>query len=60
MRWTGVAFFIVLLVLGAMFSRCGGDGNTIDTVATPIATTVERLKIADNYYNDRVQLKTRV
>lgn len=60
MKWTGAVFLMVLLVLGVLFSKCGGDGNVIDTVATPIAATVEKLKIAEKYYNERVQLKTRV
>lgn len=60
MKWTGAACVFVLLVLGVMFSKCGGEGNVIDTVATPIAATVEKLKIAEKYFNERVQLKTRI
>lgn len=60
MRWTASVFVFVILVLGGIFSKCGGDGNVIDTVATPIAATVEKLKIAEKYYNERVQLKTRM
>lgn len=60
MKWTGVVFFILMLAAGVFFSKCGGDGDLMDTIATPIAATVEKLKIEDKYYNDRVQLKTRV
>lgn len=61
MKWTGGALGVALLVIIAMFSQCGGDnGNLIDTVATPIAKTVDDIKIANKYYNERVQLKTRV
>jgi len=61
MKWTGGALGLALLVIGAMFSRCGeDDNNLIDTVATPIAKTVDQIKIANRYFNERVQLKTRV
>lgn len=59
MRWT--AFSIVaLFFLGLAFSHCGGNSNVIDTVACPIAPAVNKIAIADDYYNRKVQLKTRV
>jgi hypothetical protein len=59
MKWT--AFLVVgLFFLGFTFSRCGGDSNLIDTVACPIAPAVSEVQIADDYYNKKVQLKTRV
>lgn len=60
MRWTGGLIIALLLIVGIIFSRCGGEGNIIDTVATPIAQTVDKIKIANSYFNQRVQLKTRV
>jgi murein L,D-transpeptidase YcbB/YkuD len=60
MKWTSGVFLFVLMALGVIFSKCGGGGNAIDTVATPIAATVDKIKIAEKYYNDRVQLKTQI
>ena len=60
MNWTGGIAVVLLLVSGLISSRCGGDSNLIDTVATPISEVVHRIKIADNYYNKKVQLKTRL
>lgn len=59
MRWI-VWLVMAIFVFGMCFSRCGGDGNLIDTVATPIDATVKSIRIADGYYNKKVQLKTRV
>lgn len=61
MKITG-AFFagIFLLLCFFNFSRCGGDGNVIDTVACPIAPAVSKLLVAEKYYNEKVQLKTSV
>lgn len=60
MKWSAALLIAVLLVSGIMFSRCGRHGNTIDTVATPIAQTVNKIRVADSYYNRKVQLKTRL
>ena len=60
MRWTGSLMIGILLVSGVIFSRCRGDGNVIDTVASPIAQTVGKIKISNSYFNERVKLKTRV
>ena len=59
MKW--IAFLVtVLFFFGFSFSRCGGDANVIDTVACPIAPAVSKIQVAENYYNEKVQLKTRV
>ena len=60
MKWSAALLIAVLLVSGIIFSRCGRRGNTIDTVATPIAQTVNKIRVADPYYNRKVQLKTRL
>ena len=60
MRWTGAGAIVLLLVCGVMFSKCGGDPDHIDTVATPISQVVEQINVADAYYNRKVQLKTRL
>ena len=60
MKWTGGLIIVSLLLMGIMFSRCGGRGNTIDTVASPIARIVSNIKVSEPYYNRKVQLKTRV
>ena len=60
MKWAGGLSIVVLLLMGIIFSRCGGRGKTIDTVASPIARIVTNIKVADPYYNRKVQLKTRV
>lgn len=59
MKWTGGVCVILWLVAGTIFSRCGGKKpDLIDTVATPIAEMVAGVQIAEDYYNQRVQLKT--
>src|SRR5687767_13943739 len=60
MKWTGGVVLTILLVTAIIFSRCGGDTDVIDTVATPISQVVTSIRIADEYYNRQVQLKTRV
>lgn len=60
MRWTGAVAIVLLLVCGVMFSKCGGDPDHIDTVATPISQVIEQINVADAYYNRKVQLKTRL
>lgn len=60
MKWTGGLIIVGLLLMGIMFSRCGGRGNTIDTVASPIARIVGKINVSEPYYNRKVQLKTRV
>lgn len=60
MKWAGGVGILILLVNGLLFSGCGGDGGKIDTVATPISQIVEGISIADEYYNRKVQLKTRL
>lgn len=57
MRWTG---FLIIgwFLLGFSFSRCGGNSDLIDTVACPIARVVNKVSIAEPYYNKKVQLKT--
>ena len=54
MRWTGAGAIVLLLVCGVMFSKCGGDPDHIDTVATPISQVVEQINVADAYYNRKV------
>lgn len=52
---------VLWLVAGLIFSKCGGkNSDVIDTVATPIANVIARIHIADDYYNRKVQLKTRL
>ena len=58
MRWIGLSIPALLLVISLSFSRCGGDSNLVDTVA--LAPAVNELKVAEEYYNKKVQLKTRV
>lgn len=60
MKWTGGLIIAMLLLTGIIFSRCGGHGNVIDTVASPIAQAVNKIKVADSYYNRKIQLKTSV
>src|SRR5919112_64770 len=60
MKWTGGLIIAVLLLMGIIFSRCGGRGNGIDTVASPISQAVNKIKVADSYYHRKVQLKTSV
>lgn len=60
MKWISVALSILLLVVGLTLTRCHKDGNVIDTVATPIAQSVTRISVAEEYYNRKVQLKTQV
>ena len=60
MKWTGGLIIVSLLLTGIIFSRCGGRGDTIDTVASPMARIVSNIKISEPYYNRKVQLKTRV
>lgn len=60
MKWTGAALVIFIVVSTLHFSGCKSDGGLIDTVATPLAPIIERLRVAEPYYNKKVQLKTRV
>src|SRR5690606_5972267 len=39
-------------------SGCKSDTGVIDTVATPFSQVVDRIKIAEEYYNRKVRLKT--
>ena len=59
MKWTGAVAVMLLLVCGILFSKCGGKADHIDTVATPITQVIAQMNIADEYYNRKVQLKTR-
>ena len=60
MKWTGAVAVMLLLVCGILFSKCGGKADHIDTVATPITQVIAQMNIADEYYNRKVQLKTRL
>jgi murein L,D-transpeptidase YcbB/YkuD len=60
MKLTGGLIIFLLLAISIIFSRCGRDGDAIDTVATPISAVVAKIRIADDYYNRKVQLKTKV
>ena len=59
MRWT-VVWIAGMLLLAGNFAGCRGDSDLIDTVATPIAAAVNRVRIADPYYDKKVHLKTDV
>ncbi|MDQ2656534.1 MAG: L,D-transpeptidase family protein [Bacteroidota bacterium] len=54
----GMAAILLLTLIN--LSGCQGDADVIDTVATPISQVVDRIKIAEEYYNRKVQLKTKV
>lgn len=60
MKWTGGILILILLANGFLFSRCGGDSGKVDTVATPVSQVVQEIRIADEYYNHKVLLKTRL
>lgn len=57
MNWASIWVGCLLLVFGLGVSSCG-DGNAIDTTACPIAPAVSKIRIAEDYYNRKVQLKT--
>ena len=59
MKWPAL-LIIGVFILGFNFSRCGGDSDLIDTVACPILPAVNKIRVAENYYNKKVQLKTRI
>ena len=60
MKWTGGLTIAVMFLMGIIFSRCGGRGNGIDTVASRISQAVNKIKVADSYSHRKVQLKTSV
>ncbi len=61
MKWTGLLGVAILQVLIGLLPGCrNNNANEIDTVATPVAAVVKSIHIADQYFNRKVQLKTRV
>jgi murein L,D-transpeptidase YcbB/YkuD len=59
MKWRGIAILVLLAIACFNFSGCGnGTANVIDTVACPIGPAVSQIRIAEPYYNKKVQLKT--
>ena len=57
MKFSGMVLGGLLLLAGLGLSGCG-DGNLIDTVACPIEPAVSKIRVAEDYYNRKVQLKT--
>lgn len=64
MKWTGLTCALTWLVFATfvtLIPGCGSRETTeIDTVATPVASVVNNINIADDYFNRKVRLKTRV
>lgn len=60
MKLTGSLIVVLLLVTGLFFSRCGNDGDVIDTVATPISHIVKTIPVTDEYYGRKMDIKTKV
>ncbi len=61
MKLNLVLVFACLLVIMFDFSGCGKKNSSlIDTIACPIAPTVDKIRITDAYFNRKVQLKTKL
>ena len=58
----GIIFAITWVVIGLSISGChkGRSAAYIDTVASPITLAVNKIKIEQEYYQRKVQLKTSV
>jgi murein L,D-transpeptidase YcbB/YkuD len=57
----GILLAGLWIAMGLSFSGCGkGRSAYIDTVATPITLAVNKIKISQEYYQKKVELKTGV
>ena len=60
MKWMGLWIGGFLLLLGFSLTKCTGDQEVVDTVASSFTAAVNALHIADPYYHKKVLLKTRL
>jgi L,D-transpeptidase YcbB len=60
MKWIGLWIAGFILLLGFSLTKCKGDKDVIDTVASPLSQAVNKLPIEDPYYHKKVLLKTQL